>query len=248
MYALSHPGRAKLHGFGIFGGSNGYWNADLLRQVRLRGTMLTEDIDSSLRVTLRGQRIASDPGLISRELAPTRLGTLAGQRLRWAQGWSQVSLEYALSAIRSRRLSVRQRLGTGFLLGWREINPWISLQMFPLIAYELLHPAGRHFHWFIPLLLLATAIAFLAGPIQVAATYLVAEPQIRFHRRWFWAYLVLDTVFYTEFKNTLARVAHLKQLLGERTWRVTVRDPSYDLLLLDTTPETTTAHPVPVSR
>jgi hypothetical protein len=25
IYGVSHPGRAKLHGFGIFGGSNGYW-------------------------------------------------------------------------------------------------------------------------------------------------------------------------------------------------------------------------------
>ena len=97
IYAVSHPGRALLHGFGIFGGSNGYWRTDLLQEVRLRGTMLTEDIDSSLRVTLRGERIASDPGLISRELAPTTLRVLVGQRLRWAQGWSQVSREYAAS-------------------------------------------------------------------------------------------------------------------------------------------------------
>jgi cellulose synthase/poly-beta-1,6-N-acetylglucosamine synthase-like glycosyltransferase len=227
IYAVSHPGRAQLHGFGIFGGSNGYWQADLLRQVRLRGSMLTEDIDSSLRVMLRGQRIASDPGLLSRELAPTRLSVLAGQRLRWAQGWSQVSLEYAISAIRSSRLSVRQKFGTTFLLCWREIYPWVSLQMLPLVGYVLLHRKGEHSNFFVPLLLLSTLITFLVGPVQTAMAYLLAVPEIRAHRRWFLSYLVLNAVFYTEFKNTLARVAHVKQLMGEDVWRVTARDPSY---------------------
>jgi cellulose synthase/poly-beta-1,6-N-acetylglucosamine synthase-like glycosyltransferase len=224
MYGVSHPGRARLHGFGIFGGSNGYWRTELLREVRLRGTMLTEDIDSSLRVTLRGERIASDPGLISRELAPTRLSTLAGQRLRWAQGWSQVSLEYALSAVRSRRLNLRQRLGTLFLLGWREINPWMSLQMLPLIAYVLMHPNGRPFNWFVPLLVLSTLVTTLVGPFQVCITYLCAVPEIRRHRGWFLAYAVVNAVFYTEFKNALARVAHIKHARGEAIWRVTARE------------------------
>ncbi|MDQ2683203.1 MAG: response regulator, partial [Chloroflexota bacterium] len=48
IYAVAHPGRARLHDFGIFGGSNGYWRADLLRQTRMHGFMLTEDIDSSI--------------------------------------------------------------------------------------------------------------------------------------------------------------------------------------------------------
>ena len=224
IYGVSHPGRALLHGFGIFGGSNGYWRTDLLQEVRLRGTMLTEDIDSSLRVTLRGERIASDPGLISRELAPTSLRVLVGQRLRWAQGWSQVSIEYAASTVRSRRLSLRQKLGSLFLLCWREINPWLSLQMFPLVAFVLLHPQGRSFNWFVPLLVLSTAVAALAGPFQVLISYFCAVPELRARRRWFVAYAVVSALFYTEFKNTLARVAHIKHARGESLWRVTSRE------------------------
>ena len=37
MYAVSHPGRARLHGFGIFGGSNGYWRRDVLDLTRELG-------------------------------------------------------------------------------------------------------------------------------------------------------------------------------------------------------------------
>lgn len=27
IYAVFHPGRARSHGFGLFGGSNGYWRS-----------------------------------------------------------------------------------------------------------------------------------------------------------------------------------------------------------------------------
>ena len=70
IYAVSHPGRAQLHGFGIFGGSNGFWRTEALRRTRMRGFMLTEDIDSSLRVVKAGGRIANDPALISRGSLP----------------------------------------------------------------------------------------------------------------------------------------------------------------------------------
>jgi DNA-binding response OmpR family regulator len=66
IYAVSHPGRARLHQFGIFGGSNGYWRTALLSRIRMHGFMLTEDIDSSLRTVEAGYRIASDPHLVSR--------------------------------------------------------------------------------------------------------------------------------------------------------------------------------------
>ena len=35
IYAVSHPGRAKLHRFGVFGGSNGYWRTGLLHETRM---------------------------------------------------------------------------------------------------------------------------------------------------------------------------------------------------------------------
>lgn len=74
IYAVSHPGRARLHGFGIFGGSNGYWRTSLLHRTRMHGSMLTQDIDSSMRVVQSGEVIISDPELISTELAPDTAG------------------------------------------------------------------------------------------------------------------------------------------------------------------------------
>ena len=105
IYAVSHPGRTALHGFGIFGGSNGYWRTSLLAETRMHGNMLTEDIDSTLRVLAAGAKIASDPALVSYELAPTNARSLWKQRARWAQGWFQVSRKHLWLTFRSKNLT-----------------------------------------------------------------------------------------------------------------------------------------------
>jgi cellulose synthase/poly-beta-1,6-N-acetylglucosamine synthase-like glycosyltransferase len=84
IYALAHPGRTSRDGFGVFGGSNGYWKTPLLQRIGIRSSMLTEDIDSSMRVLEEGGRIATDPLLVSRELATTTILHTWNQRLRWA--------------------------------------------------------------------------------------------------------------------------------------------------------------------
>jgi len=224
IYGVSHPGRAKLHQFGIFGGSNGYWRTELLRQTRFRGSMLTEDIDSALRVVEAGYRIGSDPYLISLELAPTTLHQLWNQRMRWAQGWFQVSLGHLFGALLNDKLSIRQRYGFFFLLGWREVYPWISVQMFPIVAFYSLRAGGpEHLDWFVPIFVLTTLFTMSVGPWQTLFAYRQADPLVRRHKRWFWFYLAVSSVFYTEYKNTIARVAQIKQLMREKAWKVTPR-------------------------
>jgi cellulose synthase/poly-beta-1,6-N-acetylglucosamine synthase-like glycosyltransferase len=115
IYAVSHPGRWMHDGFGIFGGSNGYWRTDVLHMTRLRGSMLTEDIDASMRVLEAGGRIASDPELISRELATTTVKQIWNQRLRWAQGWTQVSVRHLWQMLRLPHFSSRQKFGVSAL-------------------------------------------------------------------------------------------------------------------------------------
>ncbi|WNM27596.1 response regulator [Demequina capsici] len=224
IYAVSHPGRAQLHGFGIFGGSNGFWRTDVLRRTRMHGFMLTEDIDSSLRVIEAGGQIANDPALISRELAPTSWHGLWNQRMRWAQGWFQVSKRHLRQAWRSRTLTLRQKLGMTVLLGWREVYPWISIQMFPLVAFLAWRDAGlQNLDWFIALFVLTTLFTTTVGPGQTFFAWRLAAPDIRRHRRWFWLYLLFATLFYTEWKNTISRVAQVKETIGERQWKVTPR-------------------------
>jgi cellulose synthase/poly-beta-1,6-N-acetylglucosamine synthase-like glycosyltransferase len=227
IYAVAHPGRARMHDFGIFGGSNGYWRTDLLHEIRMRGSMLTEDIDSALRVIKRGKRIRSDRNLVSRELATTTLKQVWNQRLRWAQGWFQVSRQHAIDGIRSKHLSGRQRFGMFHLLVWREVYPWLSLQIVPLLLWAYTKGGVG---WVVPVYLGTTVFTTAVGPLTTIYAYYLADPEIKQHRGWFWAYLLFSTIFYTEFKNLIARVAQVKDVMGEADWRVTPRsaDPVAD--------------------
>jgi cellulose synthase/poly-beta-1,6-N-acetylglucosamine synthase-like glycosyltransferase len=221
IYAVAHPGRAGLHDFGIFGGSNGYWRASALERVRLRGSFLTEDIEASMRVLQAGGTIVNDPGLVSHELAPDNLKTLWRQRMRWAQGWFQVSCRHLGPALTSPYLSLRQKLGVAYLLGFREVYAWIAMLAWPLIGFLAWRDGGIDFSS--PIFTLATLFILVSGPVQTLAAWRLATPELRRHPRWFLFAAVANLFFYTELKNLIARIAHLKQLRGEHQWVVTPR-------------------------
>ncbi len=62
IYAVSHPGRTAMHGFGLFGGSNGYWRTELLARTRMHGVHAD-----------RGHRLdVARPQLPARGSLPTR--------------------------------------------------------------------------------------------------------------------------------------------------------------------------------
>ncbi|MGV9860172.1 glycosyltransferase family 2 protein [Gordonia sp. NPDC003425] len=221
IYAVSHPGRSSLHRFGIFGGSNGYWRASTLRRVRMRVDRLTEDIDASIRSILDGASIVSDPGLISRELAPVSLSALWRQRMRWAQGWFQVSMRQFPAAMLSRSVTHRQRMGMFVLFAWREVYPWISPMIIGVLAF--LWWRDGSLSWSSPLFLLTTLYTLAAGPIQILFAWRLSVPEIRARRGWFIWYIVVASPFYNEWKNLVARVAQVKELMGEHEWHVTPR-------------------------
>ncbi len=226
IYAVAHPGRAALAGFGIFGGSNGFWRASALELIRLRGSVLTEDIEASMRGLGAGGRIVNDPGLLSRELAPETPQALWKQRMRWAQGWFQVSLRHLGPILRSSELTLRQKIGATYLLGWREVYPWMSILTWPLLGFLAWRDGGLDLSS--PFFLLITLLVTVSGPLQTLAAYRLATPEVRRHRRWFVRAALLNLLFYTEAKNLVNRVAQLKQLRGEHQWVVTPRTAGGD--------------------
>ncbi len=190
----------------------------------MHGSMLTEDIDSTMRALHAGARIAMDRTLISRELAPTTLRPLWNQRSRWAQGWLQVSLKHLWDGLRSPAFSRRQKAGLVVLLGWREVQPWLTLQILPVLMHAAWRAGGAdQLDWAVPMCLLATALTLSASLVQAAFAWRLAVPEMSRRKGWFWRYLVVTTVFYTHFKNLVARQSHLKEALGDRKWRVTPR-------------------------
>jgi hypothetical protein len=77
--------------------------------------------------------------------------------------------------------------------------------------------------WLIPIFVLTTLFTLSAGPGQTLFAYLLAVPEIRQHRWWFWRYLIISVLAYTELKNLIARVAQHKEVMRERQWKVTPR-------------------------
>ena len=224
IYAVSHPGRARLHHFGIFGGSNGYWKAHLLHEIRMHSSMLTEDIDSSIRALLEGRRIASDPLLVSRELAPVTLHALWNQRMRWAQGWFQVSYRYLFRGLASRKVTLRQKLGLVHLLTWRELYPWIANQMLPIIIFWTIKFGGPNkIDWLVPIFVMTTIFTLGTGPAQTVLAWRLAHREIRRHGSWFLYYLLMSSLFYTAFKNLITVVAQVNEALQQRKWMITPR-------------------------
>jgi len=173
-----------------------------------------------MRVLEAGEQIVSDPDLVSTELAPDSTTALWNQRLRWAQGWSQVSLRHLATIVKGAP-NTRQRFGLAYLLGWREIYPWVSLQMIPLLVFWWLR--GEAIDWFVPLFVITSIITFVAGPMQVWFAWRLAHESIGRERRWFWLFLASSLTFYTEIRNVVARTAHIKELMKDRQWKVTPR-------------------------
>jgi len=226
IYAVSHPGRARFHGFGIFGGSNGFWRTAALHETRMYHSMLTEDIDSSIRAITAGYKIASDRDLVSEELAPTTMKPLLIQRLRWAQGWFQVSWQRIIPALSSPRVSLRQKVGLIYLLAWREMFPWYSIQVVPILSYWVWAYGWGYIKWAVPIFLGTTVFTFSSGLSQVLFAFVLADKPTRRKKWWFLEYCLVSTFFFSPFKDALSRVAHLKELMRERAWRVTPRSAS----------------------
>ena len=149
IYAVSHPGRAALWGFGIFTGSNGYWRTGLLHKMQMDGTILTEDIDSAIRaIGEENANIVHDLNVTSYELAPTTFSALWKQRLRWAQGWTQVSLHHChltFTKSKSGNRTLKTRVGLLLLLLVREFSYYLVTQYLCLVISFILTDFPKSF-------------------------------------------------------------------------------------------------------
>ena len=96
--------------------------------------------------------------------------------------------------------------------------------MFPIILFWIQKYGGvDKIDWLIPIFVMTTLFTLSVSPGQVYFSYKLSVPAIREHKGWFLYYLIVGSLFYVEYKNTIARVAQIKELFKERHWRVTPR-------------------------
>jgi hypothetical protein len=222
MYSAAHAGRSLAFDTAMFCGTNGWWRTSVLRRIGMSNEMLTEDIDASVRAMLAGYRAIHDRSIVSTELAPPTGGAWWGQRIRWAQGWFQVTLKHQRAIRDSSNLTSDLKLYWTYLLGWRQLFPILSLQIFALLAADVL--LARSLHWFDnPYLALTTVLTVVAEPVLVACTYRVTPASRRRELRGAFVAYGAGALLYTTVKNMVAMVATVRELIGQRAWVVTRR-------------------------
>ena len=70
---------------------------------------------------------------------------------------------------------------------------------------------------------LTTAFTLTTGPILIAFAYKLGAPEIREHTSWWWQYVFVSVIAYSELKNIIVRVAQIRHILRQDEWVVTPR-------------------------
>ncbi len=227
IYCIYHLGGRWVRGFGIFGGSNGYWRFAALKRIKMRTDRLTEDVDSGMRAMEDDFEIVYDRYVVSLEEAPPSVMDLIKQRLRWAQGWAEVSFWHSIPLVFGPTFgcSIRKRVGIFFLLIWREIYYYLGAQALPAGIIGLIKCVQAGDADCVQEVLIALSVVFFVFPIvNTIVAYLVRgrhhHPGLRWH------HYVLYTVFsigYEMLKYHLSIIGHARNVLQLRKWRVTKR-------------------------
>ncbi|KAM3085435.1 hypothetical protein ACMFMG_002512 [Clarireedia jacksonii] len=233
IYATSHPGRAALFGYGLFTGSNGYWRANLLRDLKMDAGMLTEDIDSALRALERGAICVHEPNVLSYELAPTTFPSFLKQRLRWAQGWTQASYRhYALSYKKSpphhhQKRNATTRFGLLSLLLIRELSYYLVSQYTCMMLSFLITgfpTTPRALKTLIFFEFPASEWLFIIGAVcllgSLAITYLVLSEFVTVRMV---IKFTLLYPFYLILGSGIGLYGHFRQIVLYSAWNATVR-------------------------
>lgn len=220
MYCVAHQGRFRVFDLGLFVGSNGYWKSSVLKEIGMDNTMLTEDVDSSVRALLAGYKIGHSASIVSSELSPLNRDVLQTQRLRWAQGWAEVSTKHVWNCMTSSHLSLRQKLGFVHILGWRELFPYMTF-------WPLLCVVGHVWRsGTLELVLLWEVLGgmvLIFGFTRVAAAYALSRGSIGSNIGAFFLFSIWGMVF-DVYLNYLQVCAHGRSLLKANAWVATVRE------------------------
>ena len=221
------PAMQFITQMGVFGGSNALWRTDDLRAYQFRADVQTEDIDLSTRALLGGKvSIRFEPRCRSGELPPATFSALYRQRLRWALGWDQVTLQH-FSTIWSARLGCLQKLGLYYILPLRWgvlLSATLNALLTPIVATWYFQTTGGPLGKPIESCIFLSLSAFLVCCVVVATNAVLYEPP----RRWPAVCLFqISGLLYIGWQVLLVIVSLSKICTGaDGGWIVTQRLPS----------------------
>ena len=220
MYSVAHQGRFQVFNLGLFVGSNGYWKSSVLKEIGMDKSMMTEDVDSSMRAILAGYKIGQSSNVVSSELSPLHRSVLQEQRLRWAQGWAEVTAKHAWNCIVSSNLSMRQKLGIVYLLGWREMFVYITFwPLWCVIVYALRNDELEFgLTWDV-----IGGVLLLFGFARVAAAYALCKGSIGSNKKAFLMFAFWG-ILYDIYLNHIQVCGHGRSLLKDNAWIATTRE------------------------
>ncbi len=166
--------------------------------------------------------------MISSELAPLQHQTFRKQRLRWAQGWCQVSMKYIWPSIISKKLSVKQRIACVLLFCWREAFPYVMFHTIILAAVHIIR--NKPDKVLDPrLACLALAMTTMSAS-RVLAVWCLSQGDIMSHTMMFWTYAFCYG-FWTSYLNYLQVLSHGREIFGIHEWVATVRESAEQPLM-----------------
>ena len=124
-WSMYSPGFGELVGSAYFGGGNAAWRVKTIKSLGFDHNLLTEDIDISIRAMASGYKLQFAPWLQVGEMCPSTFKALYKQRLRWAMGWEQVTMERMYMLFASSNISEPKK--------WRCVRSATSAQQGALL-------------------------------------------------------------------------------------------------------------------
>jgi cellulose synthase/poly-beta-1,6-N-acetylglucosamine synthase-like glycosyltransferase len=230
IYAIAHPGRSRMFGFGLFCGSNGWWRTDVICNLKMHGHMLTEDIDSALRAYGSGKKAVHDMNVISYEMAPNTFGAFWKQRMRWTQGWTQASIRH-LPIIWNNppngKRTAMERMGIFSLLVTREASFYlVSQHTCLLLAFMITnwpdnaHELSRLVFFQYPM---AEWFLFTTIGALIATLYFTEKVRSEFTS---WTSMFWFSVLYVPYlvlQSVMGLYGHARELVKYSSWNPTAR-------------------------
>ena len=230
IYAIAHPGRSRMFGFGLFCGSNGWWRSDVIRNIKMNGEMLTEDIDSALRAYGSGKKAVHDLNVLSYEMAPNTFPAFWKQRMRWTQGWTQASIKHASLIWTNPPDSKRtksERMGLVSLLFIRELSYYFVSQHTCLLLSFIINDWPHDVAGFVKLIFFRYPMAewFLFATIAALFATLYFTDRVRSEFT-SWKSMIAFSLLYTPYlvlQSTMGLYGHARELVKYSSWNPTAR-------------------------